>query len=114
MRALALNQPTTAAAALLGNSGTYTDLPFFYSDQYDLGMEYLGQAAQGSYDHVVVRGDVAKREFVAFWLDSSKHIKAAMNVNVWDVLDQITPLIIGGKPIDLEKLADPAVSYSSL
>lgn len=112
--ATALNQPATAVAALLGGHTTYTELPYFYSDQYDLGMEYLGHAVAGSYSQVVVRGDLGKREFVAFWLDSSNRIKAAMNVNVWDVLDQIKPIIVDGTPVDPQKLADPDVAYSSL
>jgi len=111
--ATALNQPATAAAALLGQQATYTELPYFFSDQYELGMEYLGHAPNGSYDQLVVRGDLAKREFVAFWLTDSRII-AAMNVNVWDVLDQIKPLIVGGTLIDTDLLADPDVSYATL
>ena len=69
--ATALTQPATAAAAMLGQHSTYTALPYFFSDQYDLGMEYLGYAPPGSYARVVVRGDLAAREFVAFWLDAA-------------------------------------------
>jgi NADPH-dependent 2,4-dienoyl-CoA reductase/sulfur reductase-like enzyme len=111
--ATALNQPVTAAAALLGEDTSYTELPYFFSDQYDLGMEYIGYAPKGSYDQVVVRGDLAKREFVAFWLARGS-IKAAMNVNVWDVIDQIKPLITAGKQIDPGQLANPDVTYASL
>lgn len=112
--ATALNQPAAAVAALLGGNATYTDLPYFFSDQFDLGMEYVGHAGTGSYDRVVVRGDLGAREFVAFWLDSSHRIKAAMNVNVWDVIDQIRPLIVDGTSVDPARLADPDVAYSSL
>jgi NADPH-dependent 2,4-dienoyl-CoA reductase/sulfur reductase-like enzyme len=111
--AAALNQPAIAAAALLGQHATYIALPYFFSDQYDLGMEYVGHAPKGSYDEVVVRGDLARREFVAFWLSHGR-IKAAMNVNVWDVIDLIRPLITAGTPIDTEKLADPDVPYDTL
>ena len=111
--AAALNQPATAAAALLGKHVTYTALPYFFTDQYDLGMEYLGHAPKDSYDKVAVRGDLARREFVAFWLGDNR-IKAAMNVNVWDVIDQIKPLITAGTPIDTEKLVDPNVPYDML
>jgi NADPH-dependent 2,4-dienoyl-CoA reductase/sulfur reductase-like enzyme len=111
--ATALNQPATAAAALLGKEATYTQLPYFFSDQYDLGMEYVGHAPRGSYDQVVVRGDLATREFVAFWLKDGR-ITAAMNVNVWDVVDEIKPLITAGRQVDTSKLADPAVPYASL
>jgi NADPH-dependent 2,4-dienoyl-CoA reductase/sulfur reductase-like enzyme len=112
--ATALNQPATAAAALLGNDASYTELPYFFSDQYDLGMEYLGHAPRGSYTQVVVRGDLAGREFVAFWLDDARRIKAAMNVNVWDVVDEIKPLIATGKAVDPDRLSDPAVPYAEL
>lgn len=111
--ATALNQPAAAAASLLGEAVTYTDLPYFFSDQYDLGMEYVGHAPKDSYDQVVVRGDLAKREFVAFWLADGR-IKAAMNVNVWDVIDQIKPLIAGAKQVDTDRLADPDVPYTAL
>ena len=111
--ATALKQPVAAAAALLGNGTPYTELPYFYSDQYDLGMEYVGHAPPGSYDQVVVRGDLAQREFVAFWLSRGR-IQAAMNVNVWDVIDQIKPLITAGQQVDTGRLADPGVPYSSL
>jgi NADPH-dependent 2,4-dienoyl-CoA reductase/sulfur reductase-like enzyme len=112
--ATALNQPATAAAALLGNDASYTELPYFFSDQYDLGMEYIGHAPRGSYTQVVVRGDLPSREFVAFWLDDSRRIKAAMNVNVWDVVDEIKPLITAGTAVDPDRLSDPAVPYAEL
>lgn len=110
----ALNQPAVAAAAMLGENAEYTNLPYFYSDQYDLGMEYVGWAPRGSYEQVVVRGDLGTREFVAFWLDAGNHVKAAMNVNVWDVVDEIKPLIADGVPVDPHRLVDPAVPCSEL
>jgi NADPH-dependent 2,4-dienoyl-CoA reductase/sulfur reductase-like enzyme len=112
--ATALNQPAVAVAALLGGKAPYTELPYFFSDQYDLGMEYIGFAPPGSYDRVVVRGELDKREFVAFWLDGESHVLAAMNVNVWDVVDQIKPLITGGVRVEVDRLADPAVEYADL
>ncbi|MEV0842547.1 FAD-dependent oxidoreductase [Actinocatenispora sera] len=112
--ATALNQPAVAVAALLGGEAPYTELPYFFSDQYDLGMEYIGFAPPGSYARVVVRGDLDKREFVAFWLDGESRILAAMNVNVWDVVDQIKPLITGGVRVDADRLTDPAVGYADL
>ena len=112
--AAALNQPKAAAAAMLGEDVQYSDLPYFYTDQYDLGMEYVGHAPRGSFERVVVRGDLAAREFVAFWLDGGDRIKAAMNVNVWDVVDEIKPLIRAGVVVDPQRLADPAVQYADL
>lgn len=115
--ATALNQPGVAAAAMLGSTGSdavYTELPYFFSDQYELGMEYIGHAPKGSYDRVVVRGDLATREFVAFWCDRANRIKAAMTVNIWDVIEQVKPLIISGTLVDPAQLTDPTISYADL
>ena len=101
----ALKQPAVAAAGMLGNPGEYAELPYFFTDQYDLGMEYVGHAA--GFERVVFRGDVAGREFVAFWLDGENRVLAGMNVNVWDVLDDVKALIQSKDPVDPGKLADP-------
>jgi 3-phenylpropionate/trans-cinnamate dioxygenase ferredoxin reductase subunit len=69
----------------------------FFADQYDLGMEYLGHVEPGGYDRVVFRGDVSGREFIAFWLRDNR-VLAGMNVNVWDVTDQIKALILSRSP----------------
>ena len=108
----ALNQPAVAAKALLGDaSARYDNLPYFFSDQFDLGMEYVGYAPRDSYKKVVVRGDTGKREFVAFWLDDENHVLAAMNVNVWDVVDAIKPIIAEKQVVDPDKLADSSVDW---
>jgi len=104
----ALHQPETAAAAMLGRDAAYDRVPYFYTDQYDLGMEYAGYAVPGGYDRVVFRGDAGKREFIAFWL-SGDRIVAGMNVNIWDVNDTVQALIRSGRPADPARLADPAV-----
>jgi 3-phenylpropionate/trans-cinnamate dioxygenase ferredoxin reductase component len=104
----ALFQPETAAAAMLGQDVAYDRVPYFYTDQYDLSMEYAGYAGPGGYDEVIFRGDVAKREFIAFWTSQGR-VVAGMNVNIWDVTDTIADLIRSGKPADLARLADPAV-----
>ncbi|MBL1078595.1 NAD(P)/FAD-dependent oxidoreductase [Nocardia sp. 2] len=103
----ALNQPAVAAATMLGRSAVYDRLPYFFTDQYDLGMEYTGYVTPKQDARVVVRGDVGKREFVAFWLDSGNRVLAGMNVNVWDVTDRIKELILSGEPVDPDRLADP-------
>jgi 3-phenylpropionate/trans-cinnamate dioxygenase ferredoxin reductase subunit len=104
----ALNQPAVAAAAMLGAAdASYDDLPYFYTDQYDLGMEYIGLASD--YAGVVIRGDRAGREFIAFWLDAEQRVLAGMNVNVWDVTDPIAALIRSRQPVDPSRLADPDV-----
>jgi 3-phenylpropionate/trans-cinnamate dioxygenase ferredoxin reductase subunit len=112
--ATALNQPATAAAAILGGVAGYTELPYFYTDQYDLGMEYIGSVPRGADARVVVRGDLAGREFVAFWLDGDDRILASMNVNVWDVVDEVKPLIADRTPVDPAKLADPQAPFAEV
>ena len=73
---------------MLGQDASYDRLPYFFTDQYDLGMEYTGYAEPDDYDQVVVRGDVAARKFIAFWLRGGR-VLAGMNVNVWDVTEPI-------------------------
>ncbi|GLW70484.1 pyridine nucleotide-disulfide oxidoreductase [Kitasatospora phosalacinea] len=109
----ALNQPAVAAASMLGKAAVYDRVPYFFTDQYDLGMEYTGYAEPGGYDRVVFRGDVAGREFLAFWLSGGK-VLAGMNVNVWDVTDPIRELVRSGRAVDPERLADPAVPLDEL
>ncbi|BAU97055.1 uncharacterized NAD(FAD)-dependent dehydrogenase [Corynebacterium suranareeae] len=111
--ATALNQPAAAVKSLLGQATEFTNLPYFFTDQFDLGCEYVGHAT-GSQEQVVIRGDLNTREFVAFWIDENSTILAAMNVNVWDVLDDIKPLIAEGKKIDPKKLEDPTIPFSQV
>ncbi|MDT5012632.1 MAG: 3-phenylpropionate/trans-cinnamate dioxygenase ferredoxin reductase component [Mycobacterium sp.] len=100
----ALNQPAVAAQTMLGNEAKYDELPYFFTDQYDLGMEYVGHAPD--YERVVFRGDLDKREFIAFWLDGQNRVLAGMNVNVWDVVDDIKALIKSREPVVVEQLVD--------
>jgi 3-phenylpropionate/trans-cinnamate dioxygenase ferredoxin reductase component len=111
----ALNQPATAAAAMLGDpAASYEELPYFFTDQYDLGMEYIGHAPPGSYARVVVRGELAAREFIAFWLDGDSRVLAGMNVNVWDVVDPIKEIIRSRRSVDADRLADPEIPLTDL
>jgi 3-phenylpropionate/trans-cinnamate dioxygenase ferredoxin reductase component len=109
----ALNQPQTAARAMLGQDVAYERIPYFYTDQYDLGMEYSGHVEPGGYDQVVFRGDVAQREFIAFWLRGGS-VLAGMNVNIWDVNDAIQAIVRAGKPVDVGMLADPNVPLQEI
>jgi 3-phenylpropionate/trans-cinnamate dioxygenase ferredoxin reductase subunit len=101
----ALHQPTVAARTMLGRTAVHDRLPYFFTDQYDLGMEYTGYTHPDSNDHLVVRGDLAGREFIAFWLHDGR-VAAGMNVNVWDVTDPIRALIESGEQVDPARLAD--------
>jgi 3-phenylpropionate/trans-cinnamate dioxygenase ferredoxin reductase component len=102
----AFNQGPAAARSMLGIPTSYARLPYFYSDQYDLGMEYSGLAA--TWDQVVVRGDPATHAFLAFWLKDQR-VVAGMHANVWDVTEAIQTLIRNGRPVDPERLADPDI-----
>jgi 3-phenylpropionate/trans-cinnamate dioxygenase ferredoxin reductase component len=110
----ALNQPQTAASSMLGQQVSYDRVPYFYTDQYDLGMEYSGYVEPGGYAQVVFRNDTAGREFIAFWIDSRSRVLAGMNVNVWDVNDAIEALVRSGRPADPDLLSDPAVDLAGL
>lgn len=113
----ALNQGPVAAANMAADiSGAkdkqpYTKIPYFFSDQYDVGMEYSGLAT--SWDQVVYRGDPATRQFIAFWLAEGR-LEAGMNVNVWDVAGPIADIVASRQPVNARKLADPGVDLAQL
>jgi 3-phenylpropionate/trans-cinnamate dioxygenase ferredoxin reductase subunit len=107
----ALHQGPIAARAMLGRADVYDRLPYFFSDQYDVGMEYTGFTR--AWDRIVFRGDPASREFIAFWLVGD-HVVAGMNVNVWDVTDPIQRIIRERVAVDDLRLADPGVPLEEL
>jgi 3-phenylpropionate/trans-cinnamate dioxygenase ferredoxin reductase component len=107
----ALEQGPTAARAMLGQDVVYDRVPYFFSDQYDVGMEYAGHSRPG--DEVVFRGDPASREFIAFWVRDGR-VVAGMNVNVWDVNEHIQALVRDGATIDPARLRDPDVELDAL
>ncbi|MFC7866540.1 NAD(P)/FAD-dependent oxidoreductase [Streptomyces murinus] len=109
----ALNGGPAAARSMLGQDTVYDRVPYFFTDQYDLGMEYSGWAPPGSYDQVVIRGDMGKREFIAFWV-RERRVLAGMNVNVWNVTEQIQRLIRSRAQVDSDALADPHVPLDRL
>ncbi|MFC7763226.1 oxidoreductase C-terminal domain-containing protein [Catellatospora bangladeshensis] len=107
---------------MLGQDVSYEQVPYFFTDQYDLGMEYCGWAGPGDYARVVFRGsteivDGKAPEFIAFWLTDDDRVVAAMNVNIWDVQDDLSALVkagFSGTPADPARLADPSVPLSAL
>lgn len=109
----ALHQPAVAALGMMGRQAQYDRLPYFYSDQYDVAMEYIGFAEPGHYDQVVFRGDVPGRQFIAFWLVEGR-ILAGMNLNTSDVVDTITSLITSGRAVDASRLVDPLVQLGDV
>jgi 3-phenylpropionate/trans-cinnamate dioxygenase ferredoxin reductase component len=109
----ALHQPDTAAQSMLGKAASYDRVPYFFTDQYDLGMEYAGYTEPDGYDDVVVRGDLTSRQFIAFWTAQGR-VLAGMNVNIWDVNETIQHLFRSGARIDPARLADPDVPLDEL
>jgi Uncharacterized NAD(FAD)-dependent dehydrogenases len=107
----ARRQGRAAARNMLGMAEPYLRIPYFYSDQYDLGMEYAGFAPK--WDRVVFRGEPASRTFVAFWLDDGR-VVAGMNANIWKVNDAIAALVASREHVDVERLVDPAVPLDDL
>jgi 3-phenylpropionate/trans-cinnamate dioxygenase ferredoxin reductase subunit len=118
----ALHGGPAAAKSILDRDEVYDPVPYFFSDQYDLGMEYSGYVPRKGYDQVVVRGDLTvpldgkAPEFLAFWVKGDR-VLAGMNANVWDVVDPIQDLVragYAGRGVDLRRLADPAVSLTEI
>jgi len=109
----ALNGGPAAARSMLGQPVTYDPVPYFYTDQYDLGMECAGLPSPGTYGQVAYRGDRTGMEFIAFWL-SRGAVVAGMNVNVWDVNDDIQALIRSAREVDLSRLTDPGIPLSDV
>lgn len=107
----ARRQGRAAARNMLGHAEPYVRIPYFYSDQYDLGMEYVGYAP--AWDRVIFRGEPASREFVAFWLLEGR-IVAGMNANVWQVSDAIAALVASRRKVAIERLVDPTVALVDL
>ena len=99
-------QGSAAGPLLLGADTPFDRIPYFYSDQYDLGMEYTGYASPT--DRLVVRGSLAEREFVAFWLADGR-VVAGMNANIWDVAKPIERLIRSRAIVDVDALVDPSI-----
>ncbi|HEX5542227.1 MAG TPA: FAD-dependent oxidoreductase [Micromonospora sp.] len=117
----ALNGGQAAARSMLGQLVEYARVPYFFSDQHDLGMEYSGWVAPKGYDRVVFRGDPSivegkAPEFIAFWVRDGR-VLAGMNVNIWDVTGPIQQLVRAGhagRRIDLAALADPTTPLQEL
>ncbi|MEO3783207.1 FAD-dependent oxidoreductase [Actinocorallia sp. B10E7] len=102
----ALGSGSAAARSMLGRNVSYDRIPYYFTDQYELSMEFSGHADPGSYDRVVVRGDVSSGAYLVFWL-SGDHLVAAMSVNTWEVTDILQFLIRSGTPVDPDALSEP-------
>jgi NADPH-dependent 2,4-dienoyl-CoA reductase/sulfur reductase-like enzyme len=107
----AIEQGTHVAGSILGDDAPYTRLPYFFTDQYDLGMEYVGHVGRDGFDEVVVRGDEEGRVFTAFWLAGDR-VLAGMHVNDWDAADPIRAIV--GRDVDPARLRDESVPLTDL
>ena len=109
----ARRQGATGAKAMLGHDAVDTRPSYFYSDQYDLGMEYTGDIGPSGYDHVVFRRHADPRRIIVFWLQEQR-VQAGMNINIWDVADDIERLVQSARPVNPDDLADPGIPLASL
>lgn len=105
----AIRQGKLAARVLRGEDAHYDWQPYFYTDQYDLGMEYIGRGA--AEDDVVIRGSEESGVFIAFWLRQGV-VTAAMNVNIWNVTEDLRALV--GRVIEPGRLGDTGIALTEL
>jgi 3-phenylpropionate/trans-cinnamate dioxygenase ferredoxin reductase subunit len=107
----AIGQGTTAGRNLAGHDESYAALPYFFTDQYDLGMEYVGHVGAAGYDAVVLRGDApGERVFSAFWLRDG--VVAGMHANDWDAIDPIRGIV--GEVVDSGRLRDEHIPLTEV
>ncbi|HET8987609.1 MAG TPA: FAD-dependent oxidoreductase [Humibacillus sp.] len=101
-----------AGRIMAGADVTYDPIPFFFSDQYDVGLEYAGHVPRGSAAEVVLRGEPSSNEFMAFWVvpeGDGVRVLAGMHVNVWDTIDAVQQLVRDRTIVDRDRLADSGV-----
>lgn len=109
----ARKQGTRVAQSMLGFELPYSEIPYFFTDQYDLGMEYTGFIDSAGFDEAVVRGDRASGKYMVFWVRDAA-VLAGMAVNIWDQVGAIADLVRLGRPVDLDLLRDPDTALSEL
>jgi 3-phenylpropionate/trans-cinnamate dioxygenase ferredoxin reductase subunit len=109
----ARRQGAVAGKSMLGQDVEYDRLPYFFSDQYDLGMEYSGYVEPDGYDRVVFRGDRTGEAFMTFWLADGA-VLAGMSVNTWDMTEAVEALVLSGRAVDVDRLTDPEVPLTDL
>jgi 3-phenylpropionate/trans-cinnamate dioxygenase ferredoxin reductase subunit len=106
-----------AGRSMAGQDVTYDPIPFFFSDQYDIGLEYAGYVPRGSGAEVLLRGEPSSNEFMAFWVVPERdgvRVLAGMHVNVWDTIDDVQRLVRDRTVVDRDRLADPDVALADL
>ncbi len=109
----ARRQGATAGKTMLGQDAVDARPSYFFTDQYDLSMEYTGDIGPSGYDQVIFRRYPDPRQLIVFWL-SEQRIQAGMNLNIWDVAHDIERLVQSPHPADTDDLADPDIPLASL
>jgi 3-phenylpropionate/trans-cinnamate dioxygenase ferredoxin reductase subunit len=109
----ARRQGAVAAKAMLGQDAVDIRPSYFFTDQYDLSMEYTGDIGPAGYDRVIFRHHADSNEMIIFWLYEQR-IQAGMNINIWDVADDIDRLIQSARPINADDLGNPAIPLATL
>jgi 3-phenylpropionate/trans-cinnamate dioxygenase ferredoxin reductase component len=109
----ARRQGAVAAMAMLGHDAVDVQPSYFFTDQYDLSMEYTGDIGPAGYDRVIFRRYEDPRQVIIFWLYEQR-VQAGMNINIWDVAEDIERLILSARPIDADDLADPMIPLADL
>jgi NADPH-dependent 2,4-dienoyl-CoA reductase/sulfur reductase-like enzyme len=114
----AINSGKVAARTMMGKAAQLDAVPYFYTDQFDLGLEYSGYSTATPNAKMVLRGDPASRKFLAFWLipvsSTRGRVVAGMSVNIWDVQDDIKSLITSRNEVQTLQLSDPDIPLSDL
>lgn len=100
----AVSQATTAANTMCGNLKPYAEVPWFWSDQYDIKLQMVGLSEPD--DQVVVRGDPSTREFSVVYLRNGSVVALNAINNRRDFM-HAKKLIIDGRVVDPAKVADP-------
>jgi 3-phenylpropionate/trans-cinnamate dioxygenase ferredoxin reductase component len=108
----ARRQGAVAAKAMLGQDAADVRPSYFFTDQYDLSMEYTGDIGPAGYDRVIFRRYEDSRQMIVFWLYEQR-VQAGMNINIWDVAEDIERLILAARPINADDLADPAIPLAN-
>jgi len=109
----ARRQGATAGKAMLGQDAVDARPSYFFTDQYDLSMEYTGDIGPSGYDQVIFRRHADPRQLIVFWL-SAQRVQAGMNINIWDVADDIERLVQSSHPVNTDDLADPGIPLANL
>jgi NADPH-dependent 2,4-dienoyl-CoA reductase/sulfur reductase-like enzyme len=107
----AIQQGRAAARNMLGADAPYDRMPYFFTDQYDLGVEYVGRVPREHLDSVVVRGDLAALSAVVLWHDAGR-VLGGMHLNEWDSIDHLRALV--GRTVDVARLEDTDVGIDEL